>query len=234
MNRFVPLFAVLLYAAGAYVRADEPQLAPLESVYAVSWGGIVVGDATARLASDAQPNCYQYSTTTKPVSFVRMMYGSPNESSQFCIGGGRVHSQRFESVLEGDDKQSYKLAFDYAKHLATQDNGTMREIPDEAVDSLSLHQAVRIWVAQHAKDVAPPIAEFTMVDRKNLTHYQFKLAGRETVQTPAGSFDTLKLERIDNPKKVGLFWVAESRDWQPVKILTQNGSKPSVALELKK
>lgn len=234
MNRFVPLLAVLIFAAGDYVRADEPKLAPLESVYSVSWGGIAVGDATAKLAPDVQANCYQYSTTTRPVSFVKMMYGSPNENSRFCIGNGHVRSQNFESVLEGDDKHSYKLAFDYGKHLATQDNGSAREIPDEAVDSLSLHQAVRIWVGQHAKDATPPIAEFTMVDRKNLTHYQFRLAGRETVQTPAGSFDTLKLERIDNPKKVGLFWVAEARDWQPVKILTQNGSKPSVALELKK
>ena len=72
-----------------------------------------------------------------------------------------------------------------------------------------------------------------MVDRKNLTHYQFRFAGRETVKTPAGDFEAIKLERIDNPDKLGLLWVAPSRDYLPVRIETRNGGKPPVLLQLK-
>jgi len=214
------------------IAADVP-LTEFEVVYAVTWSGLPVGDARVSLKADAVSGCYVYSTTTKPVGFVKALYGSPNQSSHFCVKDGRVRSQQFESVLEGDDKQSYTLSFDYAKHAVTDENGQTRDIPDEAVDSFSLQQAVRLWATAHAKDEHPPIGEFTMVDRKNFTHYQFRFAGHETVSTPAGSFDAIKIERIDTPDKIGLFWVAPARDYLPVKITTRNGGKPPVELGLK-
>ena len=114
------------------------------------------------------------------------------------------------------------------------ENGVVREIPTEAVDSFALPQAVRLWVAKHAHDAEPQVAEFTMVDRKNLTYYQLKISGRETVKTPAGKFDAILLERIDNPNKIGRFWLAAERDWMPVKIETKSGKKPSLVLSLKR
>ncbi|GAC1627446.1 MAG: DUF3108 domain-containing protein [Nevskia sp.] len=226
-------FALAL-AAISGAQAADAALPALDVTYAVNWSGLGVGDAAVSLKPDAQSGCYVYTSTTKPVGFIRALYGSPNESSRFCVRDGRIRSQRFESVLEGDDKQSYTLAFDYAKHQVTDENGASREIPDEAVDSFSLQQAVRLWAAAHAKDENPPVGEFTMVDRKNFTHYKFRFAGRETLQTPAGSFDTVKIERIDNPEKIGRFWLAPERDYMPVRIETRNGNKPPLVLSLKK
>ena len=227
--------AVLAASLGATpAHAADAPLREFDAVYAVTWSGLPVGDARVSLKTEGDGGCYAYTTTTKPVGFVKALYGSPNEASHFCVIDGRVRSQRFESVLEGDDKQSYSLTFDYAKHVVVDENTASREIPDEAVDSFSLQQAVRLWAAAHANDKQPPIGEFTMVDRKNLTHYQFRIAGHETVTTQAGDFDTVRIERVDTPDKIGLFWVAPSRDYLPVKIETKNGGKPSVQLSLKK
>lgn len=225
--------ATLSAAAMPALPAAAAPLAAFESVYAVSWGGLPVGDARVALKPDTDDGCYVYTTTTRPVGFVRALYGSPNQASRFCVRDGRVRSQRFESVLEGDEKQSYTLDFDYARHLVTDEHAQTRAIPDEAVDSFSLQQAVRLWAAAHADDAQPPVGEFTMVDRKNLTHYQFRIGGREKVGTPAGDFDTVRIERIDNPDKIGRFWVAPSRDYLPVRIETKNGGKPTVLLSLK-
>ncbi len=227
-------FASMLFCTSWSAQSADAPLPKLDYVYAVSWSGISVGDADVSLKPDAQDGCYLYTTITKPVGFIKALYGSPNQSSRFCVEDGRVRSQRFESVLEGDDKQSYTLSFDYAKHLVTDENGAKREIPDDAVDSFSLQQAVRLWAAAHAKDETPPIASFTMVDSRNFTHYQFRIAGRETVQTPAGNFETVKMERVDSPDKIGRFWLAPERDYMPVKIETKNGGKPAVQLVLKK
>lgn len=226
--------AFALAAGSLAAQAADAPLPMLDYVYAVSWGGIGVGDADVQLKPDAQSGCYRYTTATKPVGFIRALYGSPNQSSRFCVQDGRVRSQRFESVLEGDEKQSYTLAFDYDKHTVTDENGLVRVIPDEAIDSFSLHQAVRLWASAHAKDASATTGEFTMVDRKNLTHYQFRVAGHEMVKTPAGEFDTVKLERIDNPDKIGRFWLAPARDYMPVRIETKSGSKPTLLLTLKK
>ncbi len=230
------LLAVAIGMAGNAEAATsvDASLPALNLVYSVNYGGIGAGEADVSLKPDTKTGCYVYETRTRPVGFIKMLFGSPNQVSRFCVEAGVVRSQRFESVLEKDKEQSYVLDFDYAKRQVTDENGVVREIPAEAVDSFALQQAVRLWVAKHAADASPPVAEFTMVDRKNLTHYQLKLAGRETIKTPAGNFDTVRLERIDNPDKIGRFWLAAERDWMPVKIQTKSGSKPAVVLTLKR
>jgi len=226
--------------AAPAVSANAPAPSPtgalpaLDYRYDASWGGIPVGQVEVSLKPDGAANCYRYTTVSKPVGFVKALYGAPNQTSQFCVTDGKLRSQRFESVLPGDDEQSYTLSFDWKKHTVTDENGGVRAIPDDAIDSFALQQAVRLWVLAHVNDAEPPIAEFTMVDRKNFTHYQFRLSQHVHVDTPAGPFDTVELERIDNPKKEGRFWLASARDYMPVAIETKNGGKPTVRMVLAK
>jgi hypothetical protein len=209
-----------------------PILPVMDYRYAVSWGGMSVGQMQVSLKPGGKPGCYRYEAISHPSALAAMLYGAPNETSLFCVKDGTIVSQHFESVLPSDDKQSYTLDFDWDQHKVTNSKGPTRDLPADAVDSFNLQQAVRLWVVAHAQDKTSPIAEFTMVDRKNLTHYQFRLAGHEPVQTPAGQFDTLKLERIDNPDKIGRFWLAPGKDYMPVVIETKNGGKPTVRMEL--
>lgn len=225
--------AALLALAGA-ATADTPALPSLDLSYSASWGGLGVGSIEVALKPEGNPGCYRYTNTSHPTALVRSLYGSPNQISLFCVQDGRIRSQHFESILPGDDKQSYKLDFDWSKHTVTDQNGQVRSIPDDAVDSFALQQAVRLWVLAHAKDEKPPVAEFTMVDNKNLTHYQFRFAGHQQVEVPAGTFDTLLMERIDNPDKVGRFWLAPDRYYLPAKTETKNGGKPTVQMVLLK
>jgi hypothetical protein len=206
----------------------------LDFTYHVSWGGLGVGDMRIALKPADRAGCYRYTAETRPTLLVAALYGAPNETSLFCVVDGQIRSQRFESVLPSDNKQSYWLNFDWDNLTVTDNKGRTRKIPPDAIDSFALQQAVRLWVAEHAQDAQPPIAEFTMVDNKNLTHYKFKLSGQEKVETPAGTFQAMKLERIDNPDKMGRFWVAPARDFMPVVIETKNGGKPTVRMELAK
>ncbi len=229
----------LLCGAGAAASAQADSAAPtslqnLDYSYSASWGGMGVGQVEVSLRPEGAAGCYKYTNTSNPSALVRVLYGSPNQISLFCLKDGHIRSQHFESILQGDDKQSYKLDFDWNKHTVTDENGQVRPIPDDAVDSFALQQAVRLWVQAHAADSTPPTAEFTMVDNKNLTHYQFKFSGHQKVDTPAGSFDALLMERIDNPDKQGRFWLAPDRGYMPVKIETKNGGKPMVSMVLVK
>ncbi|MDR3415983.1 MAG: DUF3108 domain-containing protein [Nevskia sp.] len=218
------------------VRADGAP-APLPNLdyrYDAHWGGLDVGQVEIALKPDGGQGCYRYTNVSNPTGLVRALYGAPNQTSLFCVRDGRIQSRRFESSLPGDDKQSYTLDFDWDKHTVTDGKGQVRSIPDDAVDSFALQQAVRLWVLAHAGDASPPEAAFTMVDGKNLTHYRFRFSGHQKVDTPAGSFDTLLMERIDNPDKIGRFWLAPDRGYMPVRIETKNGGKPMVGMELAK
>lgn len=206
----------------------------LDFRYEAAWGGMDVGEVQITLKPQGAAGCYRYRNVSNPTALVRMFYGSPDQTSLFCVVDGRIRSQRFESVLPGDDKQSYTLDFDWNQHTVTDNHGKVRTIPDDAIDSFALQQAVRLWVKAHALDKQPPVAEFTMVDNKNLTHYKFKFSGSQQVETSAGRFDALLMERIDNPDKVGRFWLAPVRDYMPVKTETKNGNKPEVTMVLTK
>ena len=226
----VPLF---LAAAAAGADGAAP-LTELDYRYDATWGSMAVGQMEVSLKADSAPGSYRYTTVSHPTALVRMLYGSPDQTSLFCVKNGAVRSRHFESVLPGDSKQSYTLDFDQEKGTVTDNNGQVRQIAAGTVDSFALQQAVRLWVMAHGNDPTPPLAQFDMVDSKNITHYQFRLGGHQTIGTPAGMFDTLLMERIDNPDKQGRFWLAPQQGYMPVRIETKNGGKPMVRLVLAK
>lgn len=234
------VFAGLLLLCVLPALAAPITLQPFTYRYDVAWGSFGVGTLTLTLqAQPDHPGCYRYSTVTQPNALVRMFYGAPSQQSDFCIDDGHVRSENFVSTLPGDEDQSYSLHFDWDKHQVIDGHGKARDIPDDAVDSLSLQQAVRLWVLAHPKAQADhddpsksPEARFTMVDDKHLTHYRFRFAGRTGVDTPAGHFDAVLMERVDSPDRVGRFWLAPARDYMAVKSETRIGGKPAVTMVL--
>ncbi|MCA3070580.1 MAG: DUF3108 domain-containing protein [Rhodocyclaceae bacterium] len=62
--------------------------------------------------------------------------------------------------------------------------------------------------------------EAPMTDGRRVTRYRFTVSGRETVATPAGAFETIRVSRVrekdDNATEV---WLAAARGMIPVRIL---------------
>jgi hypothetical protein len=59
-----------------------------------------------------------------------------------------------------------------------------------------------------------------MTDGRRVTRYRFTVSGRETVATPAGTFEAIRVSRVrekdDNATEV---WLAAARGMIPVRIL---------------
>lgn len=201
--------------------------------YAVSWAGIGIGTLSLSLGPwSGHPGCYRYATKTFPNSIVRLLYGSPSETSLFCVVHGQIQSERFVSKLPGRPGQSYTLEFNWKRGVVTNNKGISRKIPADAVDSLAIQQAVRLWILRNREVSQGDIARFTMVDDKHLTKYKLKFDGKRMIKTPAGRFATLYIRRIDNHGKVAQFWLAPARKDMPVKSMVRNGGRPSVTLLL--
>jgi hypothetical protein len=119
------------------------------------------------------------------------------------------------------DKDNFSLDFDWSTHkVRALKRGvvTERDLPEVAYDRLVLQQVVRLWVIAHAGDEHPQPMDFNMVDDDRITPYRFAIIGHESIETPAGKFDAVRVERIDNPKRSLRSWVAPSLDYTPVKI----------------
>jgi hypothetical protein len=220
--RTLAILALLVASvAGAEPPAAASELFKERSdSYAVTWKGIGLGTGTIKLLPLAA-NCYRYQSTTDPMALVRWTYGAPREVSEFCVESGAIIPRHFEYINDTRKKDAYSLDFDWAHRKVKSIKGSdvqLRELPGAAYDHFLIQLAVRQWVIAHADDPQPAQQDFTMVDDKRITAYRVAITGRETIDLPAGRFDTIRVERIDNPNRSSRFWVAPSRGYMPVKI----------------
>ncbi|MGH8457037.1 MAG: DUF3108 domain-containing protein [Stenotrophobium sp.] len=206
--------------------------------FSVDWNSIPLGDATITLSSVDGKGCYRYESVTNPVGPVRWIYGSPHELSLFCIKDGVIQPSHYEYDIRQRPKDSFTLDFDWKnKRVKTIKGGnvTLRDLPDIAYDRFGLQQAIRLWVIQHANDPKPPPpAEFITVDDKDINHYKFAILGREKVVTPVGSFDAIRVDRVDSETRSTRSWVAPARDYQVIKVESVNRGNVELGMLLNK
>lgn len=228
--------AVALATLTGAAAAVEPVLPPVNATYTVSWNGISLGDATITLRAGDKPDCYVYESATDPVGLVRMFYGSPHEISEFCVVGGKVVPKRFEYILKKKSDDNFTLDFDLAARKVRDGKGGEREIPAIAQDRFGMQQAVRLWLLGRLKEKDPgaQTMDVAQVDDRKVRQYRFAITGRETIQLAAGTFDTILIQRVDDPNKTAKFWIAPELNYMPVKVEQIRGGKADVRMQLKK
>jgi hypothetical protein len=213
------LAALLLACCSLAAVAAEPQLPELKLTYSAAWKGIGLGVATITLVPEGRKNCYRYESTSNPIGLVRMFVGTPHETSLFCVSRGKVVPMHFEYVNPKSSDKSFTLDFDMKAGKVTDNRGQVREVPPNAQDHFAVQQAVRLWLLKVMDKDDAGTVQFGSVEQNEINQYTFAITGRdEEVETPAGKFKTLRVERVDNPHRKSIFWLAEERAWMPVKV----------------
>lgn len=225
------LAALLLLALAGPAVAAEPKLPELNLTYAAAWNGIKLGDIVVSLEPAGEPDCYRYHSKSDPVGMVKMFYGQPHETSEFCVVRGKVVPRRF-AYERGRD--SFTLDFDVAGGKVRDGQGHEREIPPNAQDRFGLQQAVRLWVLENERKGSAASVEFAMVDDERVRAYRFAITGRERIELPAGAFDTVKVERVDNPNRISRYWIAPDVGWMPVQVESGKNGKIQLRMELRR
>ena len=226
------LIATLLVAPSLVHAASDPWAARSDR-YSVEWGSIALGEGTISLRPSGS-GCYEYRSTTKPIALVRWTYGAPEERSEFCLVQGAVQARNFAYRSGKNSADSFTIDFDAkAAHAKIIRGGTVTQLhlPGETTDRFSIREAVRAWVIQEQGRIGAE-REFHFVDDNKVRAYRFAIRAAETVQTEAGSFQTLRVERIDNPKKSYRYWLAPARGYVPVKIEHINKNKVELRMSL--
>lgn len=222
-----PVFKVLcltllpitwVHAAEA-VRASD-HLLPRSDRYQVEWTGISLGEGTISLRPDGR-GCYDYQSSTQPIALVRWMYGAPREQSRFCLDGERIVPQSFAYDIDKRPKDAFRLDFDPVKStvkVLRQGVVTVRDVPENAYDRFTIREAIRLWAIRYAAGEAEDKLTLQLVNHDKTKPYRFGIKGHEMVDTPAGRVETLRVDRLDNPKRPAYYWLAPSLDYVPVKI----------------
>ena len=229
----IALLVILAIFCIAPAKAAQVELGEFSATYAAAWNGMGLGKIEVRLEKTS-PNCFEYSSKTKPIGLVKLFYGKPEEVSEFCVRNGEVVPKKFRYEAK---KDSFSLDFNWKLNKVFGGIGVgERDLPADAQDRFGLQQAVRYWLIKRVNDRVPVRAgdeyAFSLVDDDRIKNYKLEVTGYETVTVPEGSFDAIRLERTDDPNRIARFWVAAARDYMPVKVETGKDGKVQLSMEL--
>lgn len=227
--------AALVAATIAAFPAAAGVLSPFEAHYRVERGGFGLGTTMFSLAADG--DCYRFRGEALPNALVSLFVGDVFDESGFCSSDGQVAPRWFRHFESDDAGDSYSLDFhDDGRVTYKSRAGRARtfEAPEGALEPFVIQVAVRLWLAGAAEPAAAPNRLFTVVDENEIKRYELAVREGGRIETPAGAWETLIVERVDDPDRKLRFWLAPALDWLPVRVEHRKRDDPAIRMTLQK
>lgn len=216
--------------------APPPVTASYHARYAVSRAGMALGEAHFQLSDAGPRNCYVYSGQATPNAFASLFVGRIEQESRFCVVDGHIRPQWYRHRQAGKPRDSYTLTFDWADHVIRYVDAAGRHrhfaLKPGTQDPMSLQVAARRWLAgQHQAKVAGARHRFRVADDNGIHDYQLRVSAGGVIDTPAGHFDTVKVERVGHADQNLVFWLARDADWIPIRVEHRGGTRYRFSLK---
>ncbi|MEZ5541644.1 MAG: DUF3108 domain-containing protein [Pseudomonadota bacterium] len=209
--------ALLLALAAGAVQAGQA-LPAFKASYELSRGSMKIGNATIEFSTGANGS-YTYKSRSWPVRWVAWFLKDKRyETSRgkLTASGIRPDKYRYQRT-GGSSEREAELTFDWRTmrvHNDVEDSKWEMDIPAGTLDKLVAQLGMMYALADGRTDVT-----FNIADGGKLKDYRFKVVGEETVETPAGTFDTVKVARLrDDNKRETFVWCAPELHYLPVRI----------------
>lgn len=225
------LLTALLVLQSALVGADSMpdysvSLAPHQAIYTSSAKGISaeLKQTLKNLGSDH----WQLHNR------VSMLLAGFEEQASFSENNGTIVPSKYHYQNQLSRKRDSKLNFNWRNNTVTDSlhGNKPLTVPANALDKLSFQMQLRLdFLNQNT-----PFNEqsYLLVDKKRLKNYQIKYLGDEIIDTPAGTFNAIKLEqRRPGKDKSTLIWLARDWDYFILRIRRMDKAKTSYQVELK-
>lgn len=228
-NLIIGLVGLALAApAGAAV------LQPFTATYAASHGWLGLGQATFQLESTGA-DCWRWHGVANPSGLAALFVGQVKNSSTFCVAqDGTLLPQHFDYYEEGDAEDSYTLSFDWSEATVQYNGGEPFAVPRGAIDPFLIQIAARLWLEQAENPAQLSPQKFTIVDEHEIKQYQLAVSPGRRIDTGAGSFDTIRVARVDEGEKQLVFWVAPKLDYLPVRVEHRKNGETQIEFVLKR
>ncbi|CAK0765626.1 putative DUF3108 domain-containing protein [Gammaproteobacteria bacterium] len=201
--------------------ASAAHLSPFQADYEFRVNGMVLGETTFDLSRENEYR-WIYTHSTRPMGILAGIQRDRRERSIFILDNGYPQPVEFQGrdALRSKPREGF-LRFDWGASIVSGAwNGQPWQVPLEGIvhDPLTYQLAIMLDLAKGASALNYLVAE----DAK-LKSYHFEITGKETLQTLAGPFDTVRLERTqDSDKRRTILWCAPILSYLPVKIEQQD------------
>lgn len=210
--------ALLILLNSALSWSAETTLTPFTAHYTVSRGNLPLGEVQ-RVFSRSGGDAYVYTSTMQTSGIAALLVqGRIEERSVGSSNNVQIKPQHYTYLKTGGKKRrELNLQFNWTQGVAqnTVPSETWEfAIPADAQDQLSYQLALMRDLQNGKTELSYPIA-----DKEKLRTYRFKIVGEETLDTPLGPLQTVKLERVtESNDRSTRVWCAPSLNYLPVRI----------------
>ena len=215
----LPLFSLPLYAGGeaSIATATTPatiELTPFKAYYQAQFDiGVSVGGEAVRELKQLEDGSWQVSMRAKT------LMASIEETSRFRLDGTTLRPDQYHYRRKVFGKtKAVDIDFQWGQgSIQSMINGVRKTLPitGETYDKVSYQ--LKLW-----PDIKAGQQEviYTLAEKDYLRDYEFDRIGEETIDTPAGRFDTIKVarDRGEDSKRKTYIWFAKAQDHVIVKL----------------
>jgi hypothetical protein len=197
--------------------SDDGLLKPFSATFNVKRNLMPLGDLKLELSLLEQGG-YRYSAHTLPGLLAGWFSGDEIiEESQGRLHEAGVQPFSYSYSETGNEKEDAVLEFDWsAQEVHTTSGGVTwsQSITDGAQDRLSQQLLVRLHLAEGKRDIT-----YRVADGGKIKRYRFFVEGEDTLETPYGELDCLRVRRSKESRKPDYtIWFAPQLDYLPVRI----------------
>lgn len=212
LMRLAPLLLLTASAAAVETGSGSPQLKPFRATYSASLNGMPLGANISLELSGSQPEWTLALAGSSPLVKYR-------EETRFRWQDCAATPLRYRYDFSGFGI-SRKLWLDF-NHATRRVTGESRKgplsyaFPDDVTDELSLTMVARCRFANGS-----PLTTFNVATTKGMRQLSYRMEARETVKTPWGKVEALRVERVRNEddKRQSTLWIAPSLGYVMVRM----------------
>jgi hypothetical protein len=203
------------------VMVTSPEAASLpefEASFTLSRGNLRIGTSTVSL-SRGKDGDYLYESRSTPSRWISwLLKDKLHELSRGHLDASGIRPVYYRYQRSGGSRErKAELQFDWEHHSVVNhvdDSVWKMDIPDGTLDRLASQLGVMLALQDNKTEMS-----FNIADGGKLREYNFKVVARETLELPAGSFETVKLVKIRrNSKRETYIWCAPELSYLPVRI----------------
>lgn len=192
MQRLFVLLGLLVMTPLSGYAAARPLPAHLSLRYAFAFDGWTIGRVTKTLTRGPH-GLYRETMVAHAVGLARLLtHVVLTDKGTFRITAGAVQPLSYVGIRRGDAKAYHRLAvFSWRTHRLLFGGGRQVPLPRGAQDEESVFYAFMLH------PLVKGVRDVSVTNGATLTPYRFVYRGRERLRTPAGTFGTIKILRLD-------------------------------------
>lgn len=232
MNAHVRTLLALILTPAA-LQAAEVDIPDFRARYTLEKAGLDVVSTVITLERGTE--LIEYRAESEPVGLASWFFGDHRIHERSVLRQVRenVIPLEYRYVHEGSDKnRNEHYQYRWARHRASIDSRGEEKtltIPVGTLDNSSLQLALMYDAGKGAARTSHPV-----ISRGELKTYTFNNLGTESIETPLGSFETVKLQRRkdDDENTTYTTWYAPKLHYLPVKVENREDGDVVLSLQL--